>query len=714
MMDMSPPDPREARSAAEYVAALNELRRWSGEPSLRRIKECAGKVASLDGRSMIDALPISTVSTVLRQTRLPRMEFVAAFVSACLTYAGFPEGRIAGEVERWRVARHQLTAAPPPDQDKGDPTVLLAWRVQGEAARARHGLLQGFTAAAVPYLTDLGEGDLPSIGRFFAKLPGKRLLILGEPGAGKTVLALELVLQLLEPITQDQRVDPVPVRLTAARWVPGTTFTDWLEEQLLRDHGLARAQAAHLVRRRRILPVLDGLDELDPPQKASELLEALNAYSGASGLQAGPVVVTCRSQRYAELEVGLENATHLELRPLTLPKIGAYLRERYPPDQAEAVYRAAKDTKALATPWLLLLAGTAAQAGELRNTDQEILLRAYIPSVTRLSPAYRPDQVERWLRRLAPHLDRGVDLVPHLLWPIGGRTAVRILHGLISFVLIATAALVFATGLPVLEPWLAATIAVFGVLAVLPSVRAQPAASGGRSAVPMGNRLVGAVAGALPGALAGAFVGRLLGRPVDALLGGMVLGAVAGVTASGWNRRADLRAALDDPVIPLVFACSGAIVASALRQGGNPAPIAAAGFVAGLLLGLAYRIVSGGWSREAVLVHPREALRRSLAVGVTFGLVGGVAGVLVISWSTGDLPKAVVIGLVDGITFGLAFGAIAWLRSLLGLVVAAARGLLPWRLWRFLDWACQARLLRVSGASYQFRHRELQDFLIRS
>jgi hypothetical protein len=48
---------------------------------------------------------------------------------------------------------------------------------------------------------------------------------------------------------------------------------------------------------------------------------------------------------------------------------------------------------------------------------------------------------------------------------------------------------------------------------------------------------------------------------------------------------------------------------------------------------------------------------------------------------------------------------------MVGLIVAATRGLLPLRLWTFLDWACEARLLRVSGATYQYRHRELQEFL---
>ena len=97
-------------------------------------------------------------------------------------------------------------------------------------------------------------------------------------------------------------------------------------------------------------------------------------------------------------------------------------------------------------------------------------------------------------------------------------------------------------------------------------------------------------------------------------------------------------------------------------------------------------------------------------IGVAFGLTGGVAAFLVFVMNQG-VVESLVCALVGGVTFGLAFGAIAWSRTMIGLVVAAARGLLPLRLWTFLDWACEARLLRVSGATYQFRHRELQDFL---
>jgi hypothetical protein len=39
---------------------------------------------------------------------------------------------------------------------------------------------------------------------------------------------------------------------------------------------------------------------------------------------------------------------------------------------------------------------------------------------------------------------------------------------------------------------------------------------------------------------------------------------------------------------------------------------------------------------------------------------------------------------------------------------------LPWRLGSFLHWCYQGRLLRIGGIGYQFRHRELQDYLTRN
>lgn len=145
----------------------------------------------------------------------------------------------------------------------------------------------------------------------------------------------------------------------------------------------------------------------------------------------------------------------------------------------------------------------------------------------------------------------------------------------------------------------------------------------------------------------------------------------------------------------------------------RPAPLAAGvagAFALAVALGITFKIATGGWSKDAELAHPREALHRNPMIGVAFGLTGGVAAFLVFVMNQ-DVLTSLACALIGGVAFGLAFGAIAWSRTMIGLIVAAARGLLPLRLWTFLDWACEARLLRVSGATYQFRHRELQDYL---
>jgi hypothetical protein len=201
-------------------------------------------------------------------------------------------------------------------------------------------------------------------------------------------------------------------------------------------------------------------------------------------------------------------------------------------------------------------------------------------------------------------------------------------------------------------------------------------------------------------------------------MGGAVLGAVIGLTAAGTRgaeRMTVAEAIRVEPFTLLGFGLCGALTGlpplRLAHAGAVPLAVGVAGaFVLAFALGVAFRIATGGWSEDAELAHPREALRRNPAIGVAFGLTGGVAAFLVFVLNQG-VAVSLACALIGGVTFGLAFGAVAWSRTMLGLLAAAARGLLPLRLWTFLDWACEARLLRVSGATYQFRHRELQDFL---
>ncbi|MEV4569449.1 NACHT domain-containing protein [Nonomuraea sp. NPDC049419] len=836
-----PPDPAQAGDAAEFVAALVRLRQWAGEPSLSRLRALGGQVTAADG-ALVDALPKSTTSHVLRQTdRLPRWEFVRAFVTACLRSCEHPEELIGGELERWRAARAALAgpaapppasppaAAPPPDAAPSpsapspqapppqaptpeapspeapyagsdrDPAVdLLVRRVLREEDRARKGLLGGYDIAPVSFGPSLD--DLHTIGRFFTALHPQRLLVVGESGAGKTVLAIELVLQLLEPpLATGRPPRTVPVRLNAARWTPGRPFESWLAEQLVQDFGLAAGDAHRLVRDRRVLPVVDGLDELDPgppagpPRRAMGLLAELNRYSDLSGRRAGAVVVTCRADRHAELRaagVWLDNATVIRLHDLSVEQIAVYLKARWPDGHPCADHRdgiqaalSGPDGRAvhlaLATPWRLLLTATAVESGadpyELLRVDPHAdsragaeviarrLLEAYVPAATRLTPraaygtAYQPEQVRAWLEHLAAHLRRqaghgagadrpppgltAIDLVPHLLWPIGGRFLVRALHGVCAVTLAVVAMVAFWTGsaagdvggdvgggaeqaltLALMTSWVAIVTGL--------SLSAWPAAAGGRANVPRRRRLIGALLGALAGlpvGVLGGLAGLLLTGgtvfgPLFAVVaggtGGLALGTVIGLTAAGRvgaGRMTVAEAIRAEPITLMGFGLCGALTGLAPLRLAHAGPVElvaglCGAFVLAFALGVVFKITTGGWSMDAELAHPREALHRNPIIGLAFGLTGGIAAFLVFVMSQ-DLVVSLLCAVVGGVSFGLSFGAVAWTRTMIGLIVAATRGLLPLRLWSFLDWACEARLLRVSGATYQFRHRELQDFL---
>jgi hypothetical protein len=824
----SPPDPTEAGSAADFVESLVRLRRWAGEPSLSRLRTLGGQTVASDGAT-VDALPKSTTSHVLRQAdRLPRWDFVRAFVTACLHFCDHPAELIPGELERWRAARTALAGpaarTPEPPEPTPEPPApasagpvigpvnepdhaaeLLARRVVREEDRARKGLLGGYSLAPISFgLYDAAgevEHDLPAIGRFFGGLRPQRLLVVGESGAGKTVLAIELVLQLLEPVLaaggRPDHGQLVPVRLNAARWTLGRPFEAWLAEQLAHDFGLADKDARRLVRDRRVLPVVDGLDELDPepsvgpPRRAIGLLAELNRYSDLSGRRPGAVVVTCRADRHAELHdagAGLDNAALIQLHNVTIEQIGTYLAARWPDAHPCGPHRdfiqaalsgpAGKAVHAaLATPWRLLLTVTAVESGadpaELLRADPDDdpgegaahiarrLLEAYVPAATDLTPRaaqgtpYEADQVRSWLVQLAAHLrwqaargaeaDRpppgltAIDIVPHLLWPIGGRRRVRVLHCLCCVVLAVIAMLAFWTGSAAdgpgggFGPEQLLTLAIMAgwvAIATGLSLSPWPAAAGGRTDVPRRRRVIGGLLGGLAGAPVGVLGGltglvltggRVFG-PAFAVTaggtGGLVLGAVIGLTAAGRRgaeRMTVSEAVRAEPFVLLGFGLCGALTGlRPLRLAqADPLPLAvgvAGAFALAFALGVVFKIATGGWSRDAELAHPREALHRNPTIGLAFGLTGGVAAFLVFVMSQ-DIVESLVCALIGGVTFGLAFGAIAWARTMIGLVVAATRGLLPLRLWTFLDWACEARLLRVSGATYQFRHRELQHFL---
>jgi predicted NACHT family NTPase len=238
-------------------------------------------------------------------------------------------------------------------------------------------------------------GVLADIGPYFRRQETRRMVVLGEAGAGKTVLAVRFVLdQLRYRATADaaRAGQPVPVRINASGWDGSADFTAWLSDQLAIDYGLNVRVARAMVDTDRILPVLDGLDEMDAPEAEPVLASAALARLNEPPWRNRAVVVACRSTVYKEIrdlrgDAGLQFATTVTLQPFSADDIYIYL-EQYRDELgiAEAAWAPVSDqleqahdgvlATALRTSWMLSLAATALHWGGHQTAAELSVCRA--------------------------------------------------------------------------------------------------------------------------------------------------------------------------------------------------------------------------------------------------------------------------------------------------------------------------------------------------
>jgi len=579
-------------------------------------------------------------------------------------------------------------------------------------------------------------GELGEFARAFRALPRGRLVVLGGAGAGKTSLAILLVLELLQTAGPD---DPVPVLLPISSWDPRREhLRNWLARRITQEYpGIGVGDAARLVAQRKVLPVLDGLDEYD----AARAADAIGALSRA--LRGGdPVILTSREREYGEAvrKAGRSVGSTAVIRPepLTVEVVLEHLRRSVPPGAAArwepllghlAAHPTGVPASALDIPLMVSLLRSAydrpgSDPSELLDTArfgtvtsvENHLLDAVIPAAFEDGPGYTDPQ-RRPVRR----------------WPA-----------------------------PKAERWLTVLAATMSTLHTYDLAWWQLPREHTTMQRSMGNGLIAALWWSLAASIVGVALG---GRPRDtitlAVLGAVGLFILMTLSTRPflpkgdprrWSSEGATERELEDdkPWVSVLFAFGGGVAAWAigigitLLLGGH---VVAAGingiaatppgesvsmkvhynfeFLAGTLfpmLGTMFLLwfplnhrelaavpdLSTGRPTTALLAQARRgAVLTGLGVAAVFAvpLVGAAV-------SFSRHPFTIGMTVLTATTLGLvAYSHTAYAAFRRTARQLARSGGLPWRLTAFLQDAHRLGILRQAGTVYQFRHARLRDRL---
>ncbi|MEU8783275.1 NACHT domain-containing protein [Streptomyces sp. NPDC048637] len=586
-------------------------------------------------------------------------------------------------------------------------------------------------------------GQLHEVVQVHRRIPSRRLVVLGRAGSGKTTLALRFVLDLLA--ARSSPAEPVPVIFSLASWDPTTTtLSCWLTGQLERDHprlagkrdrpGLARTapdastRAERLVDNDRILPVLDGFDEIPDRLRRPALRELNDTHM--------PLLLTSRRTEYAAAVKdarALTSAAAVELIELSLTDLEhclpraarktspsstvwhpvlKHLREH--PRHPASVRLAA----VLRTPLMVMLARTIysddldRDPWVLLDTDrfssthdlEDHLLDGFVPTLYRDQDRAHRARVPHRFGHLARHLNQ-LGTRDLAWWQLGSTLPRRSRMCVIGLV----AGLAFGL-VDALVLW-----SVFG-----PAYGLVP---GLRKAL-LNGLAFGATSGLALGLVYGLRYGtgaRTPSRVRVRLLGGSK------------ERRKEFAPRLAIGLVGgfcfgfLAWLVETLVIGLAETEYGLM-PLLAHGSASGLRSGLVYGPATGlAFALSAVLedpvdletaVGPLDLLQTNRATVLfhllVFGLLMGISGGILYRLQQFELIDWMLFGVVGGLGGGLAYGLslTAWGQWVtLSRIWLPLTGQLPWTMHTFLADAHRRGVLRQTGAVYQFRHARLQEHL---
>jgi ATP-dependent Clp protease adapter protein ClpS/energy-coupling factor transporter ATP-binding protein EcfA2 len=509
---------------------------------------------------------------------------------------------------------------------------------------------------------------------------GRTLVILGEPGSGKTTSLLELTRYLIEDAEQDIQ-QPVPAVFNLSSWVDEKQpISDWLVEELHTQYHIPKQIGQIWVATEQLMPMLDGLDEVREQLRPS-CVRALNEFCQEYGR--AEIVVCSRLRDYEAQGERLQFQSAIYLMPLSPEQIQQYLADA---GSGMAAVKTALDQDAalrelVTTPLMLSIITLAYQGISVED------LPGFNSTPERRKHLFNA-YIQRMLTRRLPAKQHSIAQSLHWLSQI----AYRMSQQSQTLLLIER-----------IQPsWLKINLESGPALPFLGTGKRKPKAY---RTYTLGMQLV---TGLIWGLIIAASAGQIV-EPVSGLISGIVGGIIIGLSAKLEPIKPvdSLKWSWDNVKKWLPFGVIGGV--SGWLSGG---------LVWGLVVGLSGALISGiiGSAVETTMV-PNQGIWQSLKNAITFGMMG--AGLCLIGGaglaSAVLRPDLYVLSLstftagIVGLFLGFSKGGTACIQHLILRLILFKNGTAPWNLARFLDWAAERTFLQKVGGGYIFTHRLLQE-----
>lgn len=247
---------------------------------------------------------------------------------------------------------------------------------------------------------------------------GRGLLILGDPGSGKTIT----LLQLAESLINEAKLpgQPMPLFLNLSSWAQEKqALTNWLVEEIFVQYSVGRDLARRWITSNSFIYLLDGLDEVAVDARDACVI-AINEFR-ATQPDTIEMVVCSRIADYETLIEHLNLTMAIHIQPLNDAQVANFLHQSNPEMKAiramlkyDRVLREMTYSPLLLNVMVLAYQGkTIADLQSLKTADarRKHLFDTYIDAMFIRSPLppynfYNEINARHWLAEIAINLSK--------------------------------------------------------------------------------------------------------------------------------------------------------------------------------------------------------------------------------------------------------------------------------------------------------------------